>query len=218
MNGEDWWSTSGTYNIAIFPMQIIAMVTGITLTYFLFAKPNAKTNNLMKAYLAFTFAWNGIVFFLIYGKELPGTFLGAPLFIITAVLFAADILTKKTEFKLPDARWHNCLTVFWILCAFLYPLIGLPLGHYYPKTCIFGVFPCPTTVFALALLAAATPKVDKKAYTLLLIWALPSIGKCFGALDLQEDCILFIAGVYGLIMLVKNWKATGARAKEVVEI
>jgi hypothetical protein len=209
MNGESWWSISGAYNSAIFPMQIITMVTGIVLTCFLFAKPNAKTNSFMKAYLAFTFAWNGIVFFLIFGKELLGAFLGAPLFIVTAALFAIDMFTKKTEFKLPDARWHKYLTVFWILCAFLYPLIGLPLGHYYPKTCIFGVFPCPTTVFALALLAAAIPKVDKKAYTLLLIWAFPSVGKCFGALNLYEDCVLFVAGVYSLIMLVKNWKVIG---------
>lgn len=59
------------------------------------------------------------------------------------------------------------------------------------------------------MLAAAIPKVDKKAYILLLIWAIPSVGKCFGALDLQEDCVLFITGVYGLIMLVKNWKVIG---------
>ena len=214
MNGEDWWSTVGAYNNAIFPMQIITMVAGITLTYFLFAKPNTTTNNLMKAYLAFTFAWNGIVFFLIFGRELPGIFLGAPLFIVTAVLFAADIFTKKTTFKLPDPRWHKFLTIFWILCAFLYPLIGLPLGYYYPETCVFGVFPCPTTVFALALLAAATPKVDKKAYILLLIWALPSVGKCLGALGLYEDCVVFVAGVYSSIMLVKNRKVIGKDGRE----
>ena len=213
MDGENWWDTSGAYNNAIFPTQIIIMVIGIALTCFLFAKPNTKTSKLMKAYLAFTFAWSGIVFFLIFGKELPGTFLGAPLFIITAILFAGDIFAKKTEFKLPNARWHKYLTIFWILCAFIYPLIGLPLGHYYPKTCMFGVFPCPTTVFALALLAAATPKVDKTAYILLLIWALPSVGKCFGALDLYEDCVLFLAGVYGLIMLVKSCRAAGKSEK-----
>jgi len=214
MNGENWWSISERYNNAIFPVQIVIMVIGVILTYFLFAKPNTRTNNLMKAYLAFTFAWNGVVFFLIFGKELPGTFLGAPLFIIIPVLFAVDMFTKKTEFKLPNARWHKYLTVFWVLCAFLYPLIGLPLGHLYPRSCMFGVFPCPTTVFALALLAAAIPKVDKKVYILLLIWALPSVGKCFGVLDLYEDCVLFVAGVYGLIMLVKNWKVIGKDGKE----
>jgi hypothetical protein len=214
MNGENWWSISERYNNAIFPVQIVIMVIGVILTYFSFAKPNTRTNNLMNAYLAFTFAWNGIVFFLIFGKELPGTFLGAPLFIIIPVLFAVDIFTKKTEFKLPNARWHKYSTIFWVLCAFLYPLIGLPLGHRYPRSCMFGVFPCPTTVFALALLVAAIPKVDKKVYILLLIWAIPSVGKCFGVLDLYEDCVLFVAGVYGLIMLVKNWKVIGKDGKE----
>jgi len=214
MNGENWWSISERYNNAIFPVQIVIMAIGVILTYLLFTKPSTRTNNLMKAYLTVTFAWNGIVFFLIFGKELPGTFLGAPLFIIIPVLFAVDIFAKKTEFKLPDARWYKYLTIFWVLCAFLYPLIGLPLGHLYPRSCIFGAFPCPTTVFALALLAAAIPKVDKKVYILLLIWALPSVGKCFGALDLYEDCGLFAAGVYGLIMLVKNWKAIGKDRNE----
>lgn len=206
MSTETWWNQIGTYNNAIFPMQIIIMIVAIILTYFLFAKPGTKTNKLMKAYLSFTFAWNGIIFFLIFGKELPGIFLGAPLFIIVAILFAWDIFGNKTQLRLPDIKWQRYLMMFWILLAFLYPLIGLAFGHYYPKTCIFGVMPCPTTVFALALLVAAIPKVDKKVYVLLLVWALPAFGKCLGALNLYEDCVLFWTGIYALIMLIKNWK------------
>lgn len=206
MSTETWWNQIGTYNNAIFPMQIIIMIVAIILTYFLFAKPGTKTNKLMKAYLSFTFAWNGIIFFLIFGKELPGIFLGAPLFIIVAILFAWDIFGNKTQLRLPNIKWQRYLMMFWILLAFLYPLIGLAFGHYYPKTCIFGVMPCPTTVFALALLVAAIPKVDKKVYVLLLVWALPAFGKCLGALNLYEDCVLFWTGIYALIMLIKNWK------------
>lgn len=209
MSTETWWNQIGTYNNAIFPMQIIIMIVAIILTYFLFAKPGTKTNKMMKAYLSFTFAWNGIIFFLIFGKELPGIFLGAPLFIIVAILFAWDMFGNKTQLRLPDIKWQRYLMMFWILLAFLYPLIGLAFGHYYPKTCIFGVMPCPTTVFALALLVAAIPKVDKKVYVLLLVWALPAFGKCLGALNLYEDCVLFWTGIYALIMLIKNWKVIG---------
>ena len=209
MSTETWWNQIGTYNNAIFPMQIIIMIVAIILTYFLFAKPGTKTNKMMKAYLSFTFAWNGIIFFLIFGKELPGIFLGAPLFIIVAILFAWDIFGNKTQLRLPDIKWRRYLMMFWILLAFLYPLIGLAFGHYYPKTCIFGVMPCPTTVFALALLVAAIPKVDKKVYVLLLVWALPAFGKCLGALNLYEDCVLFWTGIYALIMLIENWKVIG---------
>ena len=206
---ETWWDQIEAYNNAIFPMQIIIVVVAAVLTYLLFVKPDTKTNNMMKAYLSFTFAWNGIIFFLIFGKELPGTFLGAPLCILVAILFVWDIFANKTQLRVTDIKWQRYLMMLWILLAFLYPLIGFALGHYYPKTCIFGVMPCPTTVFALALLAAAIPKIDKKVYILLLVWALPAFGKCLGALDLYEDCVLFWTGVYALIMLIKNWKVIG---------
>ena len=47
---------------------------------------------------------------------------------------------------------------------------------------------------------------DKKVSIALLPWALMGLPKCLGALDCYEDCILFAAGIYGLIVLVKNWK------------
>lgn len=205
---ETFWNQIGAYNDATFPMQIIMVVVGIALTFLVFAKPSARANNLMKAFLSFTFAWNAIVFFLIFAKSPISTFFAAPLFIIVAILFAVDIFTKKIDFRLPDVKWVRYLTFFWVLLVFLYPLIGMAFGHYYPKTCT-PMMPCPLTVFAIALVAAAIPKVDKKVYILLLPWALTSVGKCLGALECYEDCVLFGAGVYGLIMLVKNWNVIG---------
>ena len=66
----------------------------------------------MKAFLALAFAWNGIVFFLIFAKNPISTFFGAPLFIILAILFAVDIFAKKIEFKLPDIKWRKWMTNF----------------------------------------------------------------------------------------------------------
>jgi hypothetical protein len=67
--------------------------------------------------------------------------------------------------------------------------------------------PCPLTVFAITLVAAAAPRADRKVFVALLPWALLGLPKCFGALDCFEDCILFASGVYGLIVLIKTWKA-----------
>jgi hypothetical protein len=105
------------------------------------------------------------------------------------------------------------LTAFWILLVFLHPMISWPLGHLYPKT-LLPMFPCPLTTFAIALVAAAAPKVDKKVFLLLLPWALMALPKCFGALDCYEDCILFASGVYGLVELIRNWKTQRAEARE----
>ena len=97
----------GAYNTAIFPMQIITIIVAALLTYFLFAKPGTRTNSFIKAYLAFTFAWIGIVFYLILGKELTGNYFWASLFIIIAILFAVDISTKKLNFRYPKRNGKN---------------------------------------------------------------------------------------------------------------
>jgi hypothetical protein len=206
MSTETFWMRLGAYNEATLPIQAVMIIIAAFLTYRVFAKPGAKTDVWMKAFLSFAFAWNGVVFFLFFARNPISTFTGVPLFIVVAALFAVDILTKKTQFRLPDAKWRKVLTVLWILLAFLYPLIGWTLGHAYPKTCT-PMMPCPLTVFALGLVAAAAPKVDKKVFAFLLPWALLGLPKCLGALDCYEDCILFAAGVYGLIVLIKDWKA-----------
>jgi hypothetical protein len=202
----------GAYNEATFPVQIIMIIAAAVLTYLVFAKTSAKVNTLMKIFLSFAFAWNGIVFFLIFAWSVASAFFSA-LFIIVAILFAMDIFKKKIEFRFPIIKWQKYLTVFLILLVFLYPVIGTALGHSYTKTCM-PMAPCPLTVFAIALVAAAIPQVDRKVYAFLLLWAIMGLPKCLGALDCYEDCILFAAGVYGLVLLVKNWKIIGRRYRD----
>jgi hypothetical protein len=208
---ETFWNQMGAYNEATLPVQIIMMIAAVVLTYFVFAKASARANTIMKLFLAFIFAWNGIVFFLIFARSMI-SMVASALFIIVAILFALDIFRKKIEFKLPVTTWQRYLTVFWIVLVFLYPVIGMALNHNYPETCM-PMAPCPLTVFAIALVAAAIPKVDRYVYIFLLPWAIMGLPKCLGALDCYEDCILFAAGVYGLVLLVKNWKIIGRRQR-----
>ena len=206
---EAFRSNLESYNNAIFPMQIITLIVAIILTYFLFAKLSAKTNNVMKAYLAFTYAWMAVVYYFILAPSSlkPGFPILGIFFAVVALLFAIDILTGKTEFKLPKTRRRKYLTLILIIYALvLYPSMDWVLGHPYPRILLFGVVPCPTTIFAIALLAGAIPKVDKKVFALLL---LPALG--FGFLGpiqhgFYVDFVLLASGIYGLVMLAKNWK------------
>lgn len=218
MDTASWWETVGAYNVAIFPLQVVVVLAALALTYLVFKRPGDRSDRMMKAYLSLLCAWNGLVFFLVYGRRLPGTILGAPLLVLAAALFAWDIRAGKTKFQLPEAHWQRLVTGLLILLAILYPLVGAVIGHFYPESCTFGVMPCPTTVFCLALLSASLPQADQKVYSVLLIWALPALGKCLGALDLYEDCILFWVGVYALVMLVRAWrKNRSAREPELCE-
>jgi hypothetical protein len=183
------------------------IITAGILIWYLFTNPNAKSS-LMSGFFAFAFAFDAIVFFLIFANNSIATFIGAPLFIILAILFSIDIFANKLEYRLPETRWIKYSTVVWILLVFLYPIIGMVFNHYYPETCT-PVMPCPLTVLAIAMVTAALPRIDKKILVLLLPWALLGLPKCLGVYGCYEDCILFSAGVYGLIMFVLFWKRLG---------
>lgn len=190
------------YNDVTWPLQILLFAVAVYLTCQVFAMPGAKTDILMKVFLSLAFAWNGVAFFLVFLRNPISMLVGAPLFIVVAILFAADVRAKRTHFRLPAERWRKVLTVLWIAVTLLYALLGWPLGHRYPRT-ILPLFPCPLTVFALALIAAGAPMADKRVFALLIAWSLMGLPKCLGALDCHEDCLLFAAGVYGLVMLIK---------------
>jgi hypothetical protein len=206
MSTQTFWNHVALYNETLWLVQVVMIIAAAALTYRVFAKPGPRADVLMKAFLSFAFAWDGIVVLLVYIQSSIGVAIGVPLFVIVAVLFAVDAFTRRTEFRLPDTNWKKGFTFFWLLLVVSYPLIGWAfVGHAYPKM-LLPLFPCPLTVFAIALVAAAAPRVDKKVFGALLPWALMGLPKCFGALDCYEDCILFAAGVYGLVVLVRNWK------------
>ena len=66
MSTETFWTKVGAYNEATWPIQVVMIVAAAVLTYRVFARPGLKTDAWMKAFLAFAFAWNGIVFFLVF--------------------------------------------------------------------------------------------------------------------------------------------------------
>ena len=206
MDTATFWTQIATYNETTWPVQVLTIIAAAYLTYRLFARPGAKTDVWMKAFLAFSFAWDGIVFFLVFVRSKISLFTGVPLFIIVAVLFLVDIARGRTEFQVPESGWKRSLTIFWLVLTALYPLIGwVILGHTYPRM-LLPLFPCPLTVFAISLISV-TPKADKAVFISLLPWAIMGLPKCFGALDCYEDCILFASGIYGLVILIRNWKS-----------
>ena len=214
---ENWWASLEVYSLSIFPMQIVMYVLAAILTMLFFARPGTTTNRIIKAYLAFACAWIGIVFFLILGRDLPAHSAQAFLFLSIAVLFTADLFMGKIEFRVPETKWHLHTTIFWFVMAFLYPAVGMLVGHTYPRMIILGTFPCPTVAFALVLMTTALPKVTRLVYFLLLLWAIPfPIFFQIPQFGVYEDSIMLVIGIYSFIMLVKNWTTIGKETESEV--
>jgi hypothetical protein len=206
IDAEVFFNNVSAYNVSIFPMQIITLVIAVILTCLLFVRPSTIVNKLIKIYLSFTFVWFALMF------PFEGVLkIGFGLIhILIAILFFIDIFTAKIEFKFPETSGKRCFMLFLIFSAFaLYPLIEYMSGYLYPKILLFGVAPCPTTIFSLALLIGAVPKVGKIIFILLIFPAIFSGLSTPTMLGLWVDLLLLFTGVYGLIILIKNWKLIG---------
>lgn len=214
-----FWNLIHAYDSAIFPVQYLFSIAAIVLLVLIAKRPSTKLNRLTNLFLMVCYLWIGVVFFLVYNRQLSARlhYFQPILMLIVAALFGLDLLRKKTEFKLPTSIGHRM--IFWLLIVHSvigYPLVGWLLGHPYTVKAfgafsvwvpILGVFPCPTTVFGLALLGAARPKADKIVMIVLLLWALNSImGPPVRQYGVYEDYGLFLAGIYGLVMLIKRFR------------
>ncbi|MEW6664926.1 MAG: DUF6064 family protein [Thermodesulfobacteriota bacterium] len=204
---NEWWGILGAYGAAVWPAQALFYGGGWVLLVFLFRSPKAIFSLLMKSYLALSFGWISVVFFLTLGKGLAGSSFFGIVFVVIAILFAVDVFRQKMVFRLPEGGWQRALTLCLALTVMGYPLFSLALGRPLEKTIVPGTFPCPTTALALVLLTTALPRVDRVLYILLLFWAIP-----FPPLiqipryGVYEDTIMLMVGVYSLVMLVKYWK------------
>ena len=203
-----------SYGSQIWPVQIIFYFVAILLVGWLLLSPGRFQSLIAKLFLSIAFAWNGIMFYLLLAKGMAGNsrgnyFFGA-LFILVSVLFVIDLFKQKMQFALPLSGWQKYVSLFGLALIFCYPLFGFLSGHALTSLIMPGTFPCPTTALALLFLTMALPQVDKLIFMLLIFFAVPftpffQIAK-YGVI---EDTILFIIGVYGLVLLVKFWKPRG---------
>jgi hypothetical protein len=206
---DEFWNIMGAYGARIWPIQIIFYLAAILLTGWLILKPGKLQSLFTKSFLSIAFAWNGILFYMTLAKGMAGDSRGnyffGSLFLLVAVLFAVDLFRQKMQFALPMVGWRKYTTLSLIVLVFCYPILGILSGHDFTSLILPGTYPCPTTALALLLLTMALPRVDTLIYILLIFFAVPftpffQIAK-YGV---YEDTILFVVGVYGLILLVKR--------------
>jgi hypothetical protein len=209
---QEWWSIVEAYGTQIWPAQVILYVGAVLVVVWLLIKHGRIQNLFTKIYLSIAFAWNAIAFFMILAKGITGNTYGnyffGSIFLLVSVLFMVNVFGQKMQFRLPEAGWRKYATIALSILVLCYPILSMALGHNLRGSIIPGSFPCPTTALGLIMLTTALPQANKIAYILLLLWAIPfppliQIPK-YGV---YEDTIMFVCGVFSLILLVRYWKA-----------
>jgi hypothetical protein len=83
----------------------------------------------------------------------------------------------------------------------LYPLLGLALGHHYPQSPVFGVAPCPITIFTFGLLLWTDARVPRYVPVIPLLWSPLGVMAAL-SLGIREDVGLLVAGLLGTALLL----------------
>lgn len=209
INAQDWWNVFINYNKTIYPMQFFVMAGALGLVLWLFIKPSKTANTMMLAFLSICNIWNGTMFFIVLGQDLPSPlrFIQGGLFLAIGILLGIDSILGKTKLSLPQKPIIRNLTVIFLLLTATYPLIGLMRGHSIFQLVYPGTLPCGTAALSLIMLSTALPKTNKAACVLLLIWAIPFAPFIqIPVFKVYEDAIMFIVGIYVLITFIVQLK------------
>lgn len=199
---EQFFSVFEAYNQAIWPAQIVAYVLGLAAVFLAF-RETAWADMFIAVVLALSWVWMGTVYHLFHFAPInPAARLFGAFFIIQGILFVvAGPLRNRLGFEWSLSTESVTAALFILYSMLLYPLLGYVLGHHYPRAPMFGVAPCPTTIFTFGMLLLARPKVPWYLFPIPLLWSLVGMS---AALNLQvvQDYGLVVAGVLGTTMIV----------------
>jgi hypothetical protein len=198
---EQFFSVFVAYNHAIWPAQIVAYLAG-AIALLAIIQRYRRAGRAVAAILGILWLWNGLVYHLAFFAPInPAAYGLAALFVLQGALFIGHgVIGIGLSFAKPF-DWRSALGI--LLCAYagvLYPALGYLLGHAWPEAPMFGVAPCPTTIFTFGVLMLAAGPLP--------IWlvAIPVVWSAIGAtaavlLNVPEDFGLLASGILGIAIL-----------------
>jgi hypothetical protein len=159
--------------------------------------------------LALFWIWNGIFYHIVYFSVInSAAWIFGSLYILQGLLFIIIGTTfERLTFRFvlePLPIIGGCFILYVMV---FYPLLGFGLGHSYPKAPMFGVAPCPTTIFTFGLLLWTTKSVPGILLVIPFLWSIIGMSAAV-SLRVPQDYGLVVSGVLGTaLILIQNRKA-----------
>ncbi len=204
ITGEGLLTVFADYNLQIWPMQILAYTLGLLGLYLGFRKDPAFAR-MIPAILAFFWLWVGLIFWLPSATQ--GFTLGylfTVMFAIEGVLFLLQMIKPQLAFG-TYSKTHTILgTIFMLYALIGYLLLGLLIGHVYPRTPPFGLTPCPLIIYTFGLLLLVREKVPKILLAIPFFYALS--GVLWITIGILEDFGLVLSGLVGVFVILRRDK------------
>jgi hypothetical protein len=149
---EQFFDVFESYNRAIWPAQIVTYILGIIIVFLVMLKDN-DFGRIISGILATVWLWTGVCYHLLHFSLINSiAVIFGIFFVLQGLLF---ILIGTIQGKLSYQFIYKpfpiggAVIIFYAMVA--YYLLGVLWGHSYPRAPVFGVAPCPVTIFTLGL-------------------------------------------------------------------
>jgi hypothetical protein len=178
------------YNEAIGPAPIAAYLLG-AIALIVAWRGGGRT---VAGVLALFWLWTGVAYHWLFftGISNTGWLFGALFVIEAASLVWFGLVRNAMTFGAPRGRTGAIGLVLVVYAMVLYPVLGYAAGHAYPAMPLFGVAPCPMTIFTFGLFLFAR-NLPWPLVIVPVLWSLIGGSAAF-LLDVPQDWGLFVSG------------------------
>lgn len=190
---DQFFGIFAAYNTAIWPLPLLTYLLGAVAVGLTFWRSKVATI-LISVILALMWLVNGVAYHWSFFAEINPVARGFGILFVVQALLLICAPFVATFYRIEARR--DARTVFGVglvaFAAFVYPALGWLAGHAYPAVPVFGVAPCPTTIFTIGILLLGTWKVARWLLIVPAIWALIG-GSAAVLLNVPQDFGLIAA-------------------------
>ena len=210
---EQFTNVFADYNNAMWPVQVFAYLLGVIMVVALVRArhvTNDKTNYLIGFGIALMWVWAGIAYHgLFFSTINTAAFFFAALFVLQALLLMYFTIRGRLRFAAASgiSAWVGWALIVYALL--IYPVAGILSGHPYPEMPMFGITPCPVTMFTVGLFVLAQPRLPRGLLVIPFLWSLLG-GSAVFVLGVAQDWPLLFCVLAIPFIVIRDRKTLGS--------
>ena len=139
---EQFFDVFGTYNAAIWPIQVLAYVLGIVALALAIREGNLSAR-IVSGILGFFWIWMGVFYHILFFRVInPSAWIFGIFYLLQGLLFLlVGTIFGRLAFRFNLKPLPIIGGCFILYAMVFYPLLGVTFGHSYPRAPMFGVAP-----------------------------------------------------------------------------
>jgi uncharacterized protein DUF6064 len=190
------------YNAEIWPIQIAALLLGLTVLILL-RRPTPAGGRIVSAAMAACWLWIAVAFHIhrYAGIFWVAVYFGAAFALEAALWIVEGVIGGRVTLAGDSVIARRAGVAIFIFALILQPLLGPALGRAWSQTQVFGVTPDPTAVATLGILLLSRGRLRWELWVVPILWCAVS-GATLRAMRAAEAWILFAAAGAAIVLAV----------------